>query len=776
MAGRETHEALRRSEQFLERTGRVAGIGGWERDLLTNEISWSAETCRLLGVAPGYKPTVEQAGKFFAPEAKAAAAAAMRQAESGGEGWDLELPFVRADGHRVWLRSVGAVEFAAGRPFRLAGSLQDMTSQRAARLELKEMLERVTLATDAARVGIWDYDVATDHGIWNSWMYRLYGLEPRDGPATYAMWMGRVHPDDRAATEKAIAKGVESSSPFTIEYRIVWDDGSVHHIRHYAKETRDLTGRVVRIVGTNWDITESRELGAELVRRAELLVEAAEREMALFRNSPDSLTVIRVEEDASGTAFIYEAFSPAHGAVTGLKSEEMIGYRPEECLPAGTGEIVRSRYDQCLLEEKTITFSGTHTLPIGTRDFEGSITPVRNLATGKIVRLVGMMRDVTERNLMEGSLRQAQKMEAIGQLSAGVAHDFNNILQIIVGGLELVIDELDVETAAYEFANIALKSATQGASLTHCLLSYARKQILRPQIVEVAPLLDELKILLAHTLGPHIAISVGATRTGAVLADPGQLQTAMLNLAINASHAMPEGGLLRLDIRVEQEADKAWVVIMVTDNGSGMDSATLAHATEPFFSTKGLAGSGLGLSMVKGFAEQSDGRLHITSALGHGTTVELHLPSVTSSGREQAVLVKIPHGTRRILLVDDMPDLLATTAKFLEKSGFAVVRARGGDEALLLLRERFDAIVSDYAMPGQNGAELIAEIRKIQPGLKALLITGYVSDVHTATLPTDITILQKPFKGSELVEALCCILRVDRDMLQQTTDYESVRS
>jgi PAS domain-containing protein len=548
--GRETHEALRRSEEFLERTGRVAGIGGWERDLLTGEISWSAETCRLLGMPPGYKPTVEAAAEFFAPEARRAAAAAMRQAEGGGEGWDLELPFLRPNGREIWLRSIGTVEFAAGKAVRLTGSLQDMTSRRAARQELKETLDRVTLAADAGHIGVWDWEIATDQIIWNSWMYRLYGLEPQDRPASYAMWAERLHPDERDAIETAVTKWTEDAMPGSTEFRIVWDDGSVHHIQAAAKVTRDSTGRAVRMVGTNLDITESRELAAELVRRADLLAKAAEREMALFRNSPDSLTIIRVEKDASGPMFIFEAFSPAHGAVTGLKSEEMIGCRPEACLPAGIGEIVRSRYDQCLREEKTITFSDTHTLPVGSRDFEGSVTPVWNPATGKIVRLVGMMRDVTERNLLEGALSQAQKMEAIGRLSAGVAHDFNNILQCIVGGLEIVLDDVDPQTPAYEFASIAINSAAQGASLTHRLLSYARKQILRPQTVEVAPFLKELEILLARTLGPQIAIHVGMNRAGAVLADPGQLQTALLNLAINSSHAMPQGGVLSFEVQV----------------------------------------------------------------------------------------------------------------------------------------------------------------------------------------------------------------------------------
>ncbi len=777
-AARETHDALRKSEDFLERTGRLAGIGGWERDLLTDKASWSAETCRLLGTPPGYKPHPGELVDFFAPDARQAAAAALAQATSNGEGWDLELPLLRSDGHETWARWIGVAEFAAGKPIRLAGSLQDVTSQRAARLELKEALERVTSAADAGQIGIWDWDVSANQIIWNPRMYTLYGLDPRDGPASYDIWLRRLHPDDRASAVRAVGECAEGVAPLTTEFRIIWDDGTVRHIQAAGKMTRDPTGHTVRLIGTNWDVTEARELAAELARRAELLTEAAEREAALFLNSQDYMFIIRVEDEASGPAFIYEGFNPAHSAVTGIPSEDLIGRRPEACLPPNISELLLSRYNRCLQEGKTITYSNTYDLPVGTRDFEGSITPVRSSATGKISRLVGMMRDVTERNQMEDALRHAQKLEAIGRLSAGVAHDFNNILQIIVGGLEMVLDEVNEGTPAYEFANVAINSATRGASLTHRLLSYARKQILRPQPVEVAPLLAELEILLTRTLGAQTTIRVRVNSAGAVMADPGQLQTALLNLAINSSHSMPQGGILDFTVRAEHEASNSWIVIAVTDTGCGMDEATMAQATEPFFTTKGVEGSGLGLSMVQGFAEQSGGRFQITSLVGEGTTVELRLPSVAyADPNERPALGEIPPAKYRILLVDDAPAVLATTAALLEKCGFAVVQAGAGDTVLALLgkNERFDALVTDYAMPGLNGVDLIAKARITQPGLKALLITGYAAEKHAETLPTDVPVLQKPFKRSDLIEALHRVLQVDRDTAPEVTARSEIQ-
>ena len=754
---REANESLRKTQDFLARVGRVAGIGGYEADPSTGTVYWSDEIRRLRGVAADYKPTLEEALDFYTPESRPVIGAAIDRALAHGEGWDLELQIINADGRRTWVRNVGSVEFIDGKATKIVGSFQDLDARVTQRIAFEEATKRVTLATDAGRIGIWDWDVATDQIIWDPWMYRLYGLEPRDELATYELWMRYLHPDDRGAAEMALREAVDGTKPFDTEFRIVWSDGSLHYLRVVATVTRDETGRALRMVGTNWDITEAKQLTAELARAGERQAESAEREMAMFRNSPDSLVVIRVNEEE----FVYEAFSPAYEVLTGMDVADVIGRTPEACLPPEMVENVLSRYRRCLEERKTVSWRETYTFPVGTRDFEGSITPVAHPTTGRIVRLIGAMRDVTEYNSMERALRQAQKMEAIGRLSAGVAHDFNNILQTIVGGLELMLDEVK-ETPAHEFAQYAIKAAVRGAALTHHLLSYARKQILRPQTVDVTALLAETEILLTRTLGPHIAVSVRADEMASILADPGQLQTALLNLAINASHAMPNGGSLIFDARTESDAEQMWVVIAVTDTGLGMDEVTLAHAVEPFFTTKGPGGSGLGLSMVQGFVEQSGGRFRITSTPGQGTTVELRMLSATAGRHpERPQLVEAPAGLIRILLVDDSMDVLVTTSAFLEKSGFAVTRANSGDEALAHFSngQRFDALVTDYAMPGLNGADLIAEAQFVQPGLKALLITGYAGVTYADTLPEGTPLLYKPFQRADLLATLALLIQ-----------------
>jgi CheY-like chemotaxis protein len=369
--------------------------------------------------------------------------------------------------------------------------------------------------------------------------------------------------------------------------------------------------------------------------------------------------------------------------------------------------------------------------------------------------------DITDRVQLEGRLRQAQKMEAVGRLTAGVAHDFNNILQGIVGGLELVMDDLKEGTPAHDLANVAINAAMRGASLTQHLLSYSRKQMLRPQPIAIGPFMDDLQKLLARTLGPHIDVQVEVNHAPCLLADPGLLQTALLNLAINASHAMPREGSLRMEAREESAEGSVWVVISIIDTGTGMEESVRAQAVEPFFTTKGMDGSGLGLSMVQGFAEQSGGHMRIMSRLGQGTTIELRLPAaINGAGPEPGADNKTHQAPARILLVDDSTDILVTTGAFLEKSGFKVVRVISGDQALALLAdgERFDALVTDHAMPGLNGADLIAEGRAIQPDLPCVIITGFANVNFEHLLPEGTPVLHKPFQRAELMEALNTVM------------------
>jgi nitrogen-specific signal transduction histidine kinase len=396
---------------------------------------------------------------------------------------------------------------------------------------------------------------------------------------------------------------------------------------------------------------------------------------------------------------------------------------------------------------------------------EITLNPVTT-ARGRI--FIASVIDVTERAEQQARLQQTQKMEAVGRLTAGVAHDFNNLLQAQMGHLETLLDLLAAHPEARERVTAALAVADRGARLTHYLLSYSRKQALQPATIDVADFLADFKKMLPRLLGSHIEVLVECeTHVAGVFADPAQLSSAILNLAINARDAMPQGGTLRIDARrwfslpidaPSSLAAGAYVAIGVADTGTGISPEAIAQIFEPFFTTKGPSGTGLGLSMVQGFARQSGGEIGLTSAPGKGTRAELWLPSVALPTISAVAVAPAPSiGTGRVLLVDDAADIRLLVGAFLAGAGFSVTEAAGGALALAKLMggDTFDVLVTDYAMPGLNGRQLIARCLEYRPALPVLLISGFPIHEDFKDLPTTVQILTKPFRRDELVMTVC---------------------
>ena len=290
---RERENALRTSERFLERAGQMAGVGGWEVDLATGALQWSAETFRIHGLPPDHQPNVAEAIDFYAPEARPLIRAAVERGMAGGDDWDLELPFIRADGSRLWVRAVGSVTFEGGKPMRMTGAFQDVTDRVAARVALESANQRMKLAADSGRIGIWEWDVTTSLATWDAWTCRVYGIPPQD-PVTYEMWRALVHPEDFAATAAQLSLTVAGGPAYDTEFRIIQPGGDVRHVHTTGRVEYDATGQAVRVVGANWDVTEQRRLAAELLQRAEQQAHAAERELAILRTIPDVLFTVTV--------------------------------------------------------------------------------------------------------------------------------------------------------------------------------------------------------------------------------------------------------------------------------------------------------------------------------------------------------------------------------------------------------------------------------------------------------------------------------------------------
>ncbi|ORE90617.1 MHYT domain-containing protein [Aurantimonas sp. 22II-16-19i] len=398
-------------------------------------------------------------------------------------------------------------------------------------------------------------------------------------------------------------------------------------------------------------------------------------------------------------------------------------------------------------------------------------------AEGRFVQALCGLVDITARRQAEEQLRQSQKIEALGQLTGGIAHDFNNLLAAVLGNLEILRKRLPDDPKLQQLADTAILGAQRGASLTQRMLSFSRRQDLRPVAVNLPELVHGMADLLQRSIGPTVQIETKfPIGLPLVKADANQLELALLNLAVNARDSMPEGGTITISTkgvsRISPDADLAagdYVCLTVTDTGCGMDSVTLAAATQPFFTTKGVGkGTGLGLSMVHGFAGQSGGQFVLSSAVGVGTIAEIWLPVATALPVVEETSAPSPAETKpasvrplTILAVDDDAIVLMGTVAMLEELGHQVIEATSGKMALELLRENaVDLVITDQAMPLMTGLQLIAAVRQDHPELPVLLATGYVE--LPPGVDQNLPRLSKPFSSENLAEAMNAALAASR--------------
>jgi len=388
-------------------------------------------------------------------------------------------------------------------------------------------------------------------------------------------------------------------------------------------------------------------------------------------------------------------------------------------------------------------------------------------------------RDITEVTQAQQALEktrealfQAQKMQAIGQLSGGIAHDFNNLLTVILGNLEIVRKRIADDPKITRLIDNATQGALRGVSLTQRMLAFARRQELKSEPVEIPALVQGISGLLRSSLGPSVVLETRfPPQLEPVMADVNQLELAVLNLATNARDAMPHGGKIVISTRTEEVRDEVkphmaagrYVCLTVTDTGEGMDEATLASAMDPFFTTKGLGkGTGLGLSMVHGFIEQLGGRFVLKSKKDQGTTAELWLPVAASAAQQASVIDEpaTPEVSRLcVLVVDDDSLVLTSTCLLLEDLGHRVIAATSGVQALELFErdQTIDLVITDMAMPQMSGAQLADAIRTLKSDMPIVLATGYAERLEgfAARLPR----LPKPFTQLNLVEIIASAMK-----------------
>ncbi len=397
---------------------------------------------------------------------------------------------------------------------------------------------------------------------------------------------------------------------------------------------------------------------------------------------------------------------------------------------------------------------------------------------GHLVRVWGTQRDVTDQRHLEEQFRQSQKMEAVGQLAGGIAHDFNNLLTAILGNTQLLLRELPPGDSKRGDVEEIRKASERAASLTRQLLAYSRRQMLQPVVLDLNVVVAEMDKLLRRLIGEHIAlVTVLAPDLGRVKADPNQLEQVIVNLAVNARDAMPEGGKLTIET-ANVDLDEgfaqahlgsvpgAYAMLAVTDTGSGMDATVRAHLFEPFFTTKEVGkGTGLGLATVYGIVKQSDGYISVYSEPGHGSSFKIYLPRVATPAGAAAGPQKggPARGTETVLVVEDEPAVLSLSRRALEAQGYVVLAASDAAAALRVVERHggmIHLLLTDVVMPGLSGRELADQLAGQRPGIRVLYMSGYPGDavVQHGTLPTGSAFLQKPFSPDGLARKVRDVL------------------
>ena len=517
---------------------------------------------------------------------------------------------------------------------------------------------------------------------------------------------------------------------------------------------------------------DSEHLLQQFRQAQQALRESMARLTAVVETAVDGFILI----DARGRILL---FNPACERLFGYRAEEVFHENVKMLMPEKYS-LHHDNYIRNFLQTGERKIIGIGREVIGLRK-DGSTFPM-DLSVGEARQdgesiFVGIIHDLTGRKQTEEQLRQAQKMEMVGQLSGGIAHDFNNLLTVIVGNAEHLSEQLKSRQDLQRIADDICQAGERGAELTQRLLAFSRRQLLQPRAVDCHELLESMHKLLRRTLRENIEIEI-APNPDPILAfaDRAQLESSVLNLALNAQDAMPDGGHLTLSIGVaslddhyqslhpEIEAGE-YAMIAVTDDGVGMTAEVAARAFEPFYTTKEVGkGSGLGLSMVYGFAKQSNGHVSIYSEAGLGTTVRIYLPNVAAGGQKTSDQVPadeelLPRGHETILVAEDDPFVRSAVIRRIESLGYGVVAAVNGNDALLKLRANpdVDLLFTDIVMPGgMSGWDLADQAHQIRPGLPVVFSSGYALEMlaQQGYASAKSIILIKPYRKAELAERL----------------------
>lgn len=721
--------------------------------------------CQLLGYAEA-----EFVGKmiidFALPEDRQLGLDRIAQLEGEHHSVRYEKRYQRKDGSVVWVEvCCRRTRARQAMPRNIILVLQDVTETRQYEQALRESEERQRLAMTAANMGTWEWDPESNHIYWSAQNYLMLGYVAGAFELSYASWLELLHPEDAKAADHEVKGQIHSHNSFNLELRVRGADGNYRWINHRGKVVRwSEAGNPLRVVGTNMDIDDR-------VQAEHKLQEGNRRLHALFDDANDAIIVSDSENGA-----ILEVNQSAE-RLMGMSRGELVGSSLVELLPEAQRNLFRQQV------KGTEKGADRYMLSTELSTRVRGVVPVEVRASriwfpsGKQV-VMGIYRDISERCQLEAQLRQAQKMEAIGQLAGGVAHDFNNVIGAIMLQLGMLKTDPRIPVDLKNSLSMLEASSKRAADLTRQLLLFGRRQPMKLQLLDLDVLLTNLLKMLRRLIGENKQLDfTGQPNLHWLEADPGMIEQVVVNMVMNARDAMGPGGRIQIESSlVEGQMPAPWsdkgerplpgryLKLSILDNGSGMDDETQRKLFEPFFTTKEQGkGTGLGLATIYGIIKQHQGWIEVQSKPGSGSRFDVFLPArmppaPAAQGTEG--VAPFTRGSETILLVEDEHIVRTFTALALRSAGYTVIEAGDGEEALQKweqYKRRIHVLVTDMIMPkSQSGWDIAKIMRAETPGLAVVLTSGYSADIPKEAMDNEYKMffLQKPFDGTRLTAAL----------------------
>ncbi len=745
--------SLRLSHERFDLAARATNDVLWDWNILTDRIWWNDAFHRLFGHAAH-----EQSGAasfwldHIHPDDIARVHTGLRHAlDHGGENWSDEYRFQRADGSYAVVLDRGLIQRdAAGRALRMLGSMQDITARKQAEEALRRSEANLLAAQALAKVGSSEYDPATGEWRWSPELFRMFHLDPAKGVPSRDQILSLVHPDYR----DALLRLYDLTKPTTGrgEFRFQLPDGGTVWAVLTNEPVYNQAGRLISVIGTSLDITDRRKDEDRLRQQAEIIERAP---VAILMTDLEH----RVTYSNAGAAALCD-LKP--GEMLGRKVDEIFPPRAVERLAAGRQEVLR-------------TGQWRGEVPLETREgrrlvAEFILSLVRD-ESGQPAGYLKIATDITEKKQLEEQIHRAQRLENLGLLAAGIAHDLNNVLSPVLMAAPLLRTRATHPTDL-RMLDAVEKSAERGSALVRQILSFARGAEVEKKLLQPKHVLREVADLVTDTfpriIRPEIHIP---SDLWTVQANPTQLHQVVLNLCINARDAMPTGGTLTLRARNEYFAAAAperpagpYLVLEVADTGSGMTPAVLEHIWDPFFTTKGEGrGTGLGLSTVRGIVADHHGHIEVESSPGFGSTFRVYLPAVVEEPAPHASGSAHPFEARgrgeRILVIDDDAAVRELVTQVLADSGYQPLPAADGADLLeryaMQIKEA-SLILMDVDLPDQSGVSLARILQRARPDLRVLFMTGFTDStvMKSHTPPAGAPLLKKPFPREQLLRTV----------------------